>query len=234
MKKLTLSIIIPVFNEEKRVSKALKALQSYLPKQNYESEVIFVDDGSLDKTVEMIKKRQLKNYKIISYQPNRGKGYALKKGVLDSKGDWVVLLDVDMSTPIESLEDFLPFMERKMPVIIGTRKAKGAVVSVHQKVLRQKMGEFYTFLANVLIAPGITDFTCGFKCFSKKAAQEVFSRLKTNRWSWDAEVIYLAKKMNLEIREVPVKWADDPRTKVDLVKDSLGSFIDLLKIRFYH
>lgn len=233
MKELFLSIIVPVYNEEKRIEKALIALNSYLPKQKFQTEVIFVDDGSTDNTVKKIK--QNKNnfiFQLMSYSPNKGKGYAIKQGVGKASGDYILFLDADMSTPIDSIDKIIPYAKAQVPVIIGTRKSKGAEIKVPQSPIRQKMGEVYTFLSNLLIGGGITDFTCGFKGFSKESAKKIFSSLQTNRWSYDAEIIFLARRNGFEIVEVPVKWSDDPNSKVVLGKDSLESLLDLLRIRF--
>lgn len=232
---MKISIVVPVYNEENRINKAIEALNAYLPKKKIWAETIFVDDGSKDKTAEKIKhSRASFNYKLVSYRENQGKGFALKRGVKEAQGDYILLMDADMSTPIESLDKFLPLMEKGTPVILGTRKVKGAKVLVPQTKLRQKMGEFYTFLANVILGAKVSDFTCGFKCFSNESGKIIFSKLKTNRWSYDAEIIYLARKLGFEIKEVPVRWSNDDRTKVSLMKDSVESFVDLVKIRFYH
>jgi len=231
---MKISIVIPVFNEEKRVEQAINALQNYLPQINFDPEVIFVDDGSLDKTVETISflKPNFK-YQLISYQPNKGKGYALKQGILRATGDYVLFMDADMSTPIEELRRFLPEVENNTAAIIGSRKTRGANVVKHQKAWRQKLGEGFTLLSNILLVPGITDFTCGFKIFRSDAAKKVFRAQKIKRWGYDSEILFLAKKYGYEIKEIPVTWVNDERTKVNLVKDVWRSFTDLLKIRYY-
>jgi dolichyl-phosphate beta-glucosyltransferase len=234
---LSLSIVIPVFNEAKRLDNTFVALESLLSDFKFSNlEVIFVDDGSEDETMMRIQ-NFVKKYplaRLIVYKPNRGKGYAVRRGMLAAKNNYILMLDADMSTSFSELEKFIPYMERDCPVIIGSRKKEGAVINKAQPWLRQKMGLGYTFLANLILGVGIRDFTCGFKCFSYNAAQNIFSRAKVNRWSYDAEVLYLAKKLNLEIYEVPVVWHDDERTRVRLLRDVLVSFRDLLKIRLLH
>jgi len=232
MKNRFLSIIIPLFNEESRVEKAVGELEKYLSVQDFSTQVIFVDDGSTDKTVRKIKELKPKfDFEITSYRPNRGKGYAIKKGVASARSDYLFFCDVDMSTPLQEFNKFLPFIRKKIPVIIGTRKAAGAKIIKRQPYLRQKMGEVFTMLSNILLGSSISDYTCGFKCFSGEASEKIFSLAKINRWSYDSEILFLANKLGFKITEVPVVWKNDSRTKVNLFRDIIESFTDLLRIR---
>lgn len=227
-----LSFVIPVYNEEERVHKAIEALDGYLEKLNREVEIIFVDDGSVDRTKEKIKELSPAfNYRILDYQPNRGKGYAVKHGMLNSKGKYRLFMDVDMSTPIEELEKFLPKVEEGAEVVIGTRKTVGANLIKRQNFLRQKLGEGFTLLSNTLIVPGVSDFTCGFKLFSQEASQDIFQRQQIERWGFDSEIMFLAHKHGYEITEVPVSWTNDEATRVNLFKDIFQSLSDLISIR---
>lgn len=228
---MKITFLIPVYNEEKRVSKAIKALEAYLRKTSFEDEVIFVDDGSTDGTIVKIKSLKPKfKYKIISYNPNHGKGSAIKTGMLAANGDYILFFDVDMSTPLNEFNKFLPQLNPKV-VLIGNRKGDGASIIKHQPFIREKMGQVFTLLARFIIATEVTDFTCGFKCFPKKIAKQVFSKARVERWSYDAEILFLTRKFKYKIQQIPVKWRDDPKTRVVLFKDSLQSFTDLLKIR---
>jgi|SRR3989344_5286914 len=232
MKNQLLSIIIPLFNEESRVEKAVSELEKYLSIQDFSTQVIFVDDGSTDKTVRKIKELKPKfDFEIISYRPNKGKGHAIKQGVAEAKGSYLLFCDVDMSTPLNEFNKFLPLVKKKIPVVIGTRKAAGAKIIKRQPFLRQKMGEVFTMLSNILLRSSVSDFTCGFKCFSRGAAEKIFSFSTINRWSYDSEILFLANKLGFKIIEVPVVWKNDSRTKVNLFKDIIESFTDLLKIR---
>lgn len=228
---MLISFLVPVYNEEKRVSKAVKALEKYLQTFEENYEVIFIDDGSKDETVEKIKTSKPKfKYEILSYTPNHGKGYAIKQGMLKAKGDYRLFFDADMSTPLEELDKFLPHLDRKV-VLIGNRKREGASVVKHQPYLREKMGQVFTLLARGLMTWEVTDFTCGFKLFPKEVALKVFKKAQVDRWSYDAEILFLTKKFGYKIQQIPVSWADDPRTRVILLKDSIQSFTDLLAIR---
>lgn len=228
---MLISFIIPLFNEEKRVSKAIESLNGYLSQKDFDSEVFFVNDGSTDRTIETIKSLKPKfNFKILSYQPNMGKGYAVKAGMRSAKGVYRLMADVDMSTPIQEFDKFLPLLENHV-VLIGTRKGANSKVLRRQPFFRQKMGEVYTLLSNILITPRISDFTCGFKCFPKEVAQKVFSKALIKRWGYDPEILFLTRKYNYKIQEISVNWSDDTRTRVKLLGDSLESLIDLFRIR---
>jgi|SRR2546429_197541 len=232
-KNTDLSLVIPMYNEVERVGRAVDALNSFLPKQDFIHEVIFVDDGSRDDTVAKLHSLKPKfNYLVVGYPNNHGKGHALRKGMQKATGKYVLFLDVDMSTPIEELRKFKPWMEDGYHVIIGTRKAHGANLVKRQAPLRQKMGEVFTILSNLAIGGGVTDFTCGFKCFSKEAAQKIWDAETIDRWGFDTEILFLAKKFGYSITELPVVWANDERTRVSLVKDAARSLTDLFKIRY--
>lgn len=230
---INISIIIPVFNEERRLSKTFNALLKFPLAEAFKNiEIIFVDDGSADGTAGLIKRFQENtSVKLISYPLNRGKGYAVRRGMLEAKNDYALFLDADMSTPLEEFRKFVPLMERGAHVIIGTRKAAGAKILKSQPYLRQKMGEVYTALANLATGAGVSDFTCGFKCFSREAVGKIFPHAKIDRWSYDAEILYLAGLRNYKIEEIPVLWQNDEDSRVRLGKDALQSFTDLVKIR---
>lgn len=228
---MLISFVIPLFNEEKRVSKAVESLNRYLSQKDFDSEVLFVNDGSTDRTVEAIKSLKPEfNFKILSYTPNMGKGYAVKAGMRSAKGSYRLITDVDMSTPISEFDKFLPELSKDL-VLIGTRKGSNSKVLIRQPFFRQKMGEMYTLLSNILITFGISDFTCGFKCFPQEATQKVFSKALIKRWSYDPEILFLTRKFNYKIQEIAVEWSDDPRTRVKLLTDSLSSLVDLFRIR---
>lgn len=231
-KKLTISIVIPLYNESRRVHIAINALNQYLLTFGYDHEVIFVDDGSTDDTVNQIAKLNPQfKFQVISYQPNHGKGYAVKQGVLAATGDYILMCDVDMSTPIDHLDKFIKTALTGHDVVIGSRKQGGANVIKHQPFLREKLGQGFTLLSNILIAPGISDFTCGFKLFSQKAGKHIFEKQRIERWGFDTEVIFLARKYDFKIAELPVCWINDTETKVDLTVDVTTSLLELFNIR---
>lgn len=229
-KKIFLSIIIPTFNEEQRVKKIYEIVD-YLKKQKYLWEIIIVDDGSQDKTLKKLKELQKQlHFKLISYPENYGKGYAVKIGILSAKGKYRMFIDIDLSTPITELSNFLPYL-KKFNIIIGSRKMKSANVVVRQPLIREFLGKIFTLLSKKVLNMNISDFTCGFKCFSDKAAIDIFSRQRNNRWGFDSEVLYIGKIKKYSIKEIPVNWSDDPRTKVKFPHDIINSLKELIKIR---
>lgn len=230
-RKLYISVIIPVYNETKRLDN-LEKIFNYLEKQPYSSEVIAVNDGSTDDTLKALRAWQKKHqFKIITYPQNQGKGYAVKKGMLSAQGEYRLFMDVDLSTPIEEIEKFQPYF-KKHDVIIATRKAGGSTLLARQPKFRETLGKGFTFLSRVLLGVNVSDFTCGFKCFSQKSAEEIFSRLTINRWGFDSETLFIAKKLNYKIKEITVVWKNDPQTKVKFPEDIINSLSDLLTIRW--
>ncbi|HBC44669.1 MAG: hypothetical protein UX08_C0024G0005 [Candidatus Collierbacteria bacterium GW2011_GWB1_45_35] len=231
----TVSLVIPVYNEAKRVGRAFNALSSFhTPKGIKIDEVIFVNDGSTDQTLKLLKSFKSKYHlRVITYKKNMGKGFAVRKGMLTSKAEYTLLMDADISTPLPQIEKFLPFMKANLDVIIGTRKNGHSTVTIHQSWVRENMGKVFTAISRqILGVKNITDFTCGFKMFKREAKQAIFSRAKINRWGYDSEIIFLARKLGFYMVEKAVIWANQKNTKVSLIKDSINSFRELLEIRF--
>ena len=226
------SIIVPAYNESKRVYKLDKILR-YLGQLKESWELIVVNDGSQDDTLKKLEAFKRKsNFKLISYATNRGKGYAVKTGMLAASGKFRLFCDIDLSTPIEEIRKFKPFLG-KADVIIGTRKLKGARVVLHQSFLREYLGRGFTLLSQLILNTRVSDFTCGFKCFSGPASERIFAKTKIFRWGFDSEALFLAKKYKLRIKEVPVVWKNDRQTKVRFPRDLINSFGELILIRYY-
>jgi dolichyl-phosphate beta-glucosyltransferase len=226
------SIIVPAYNESKRVYN-LDNILRYLGRQKETWELIVVNDGSQDDTLQKLEPFKRKsNFKLISYATNRGKGYAVKTGMLAASGKFRLFCDIDLSTPIEEIRKFKPFLG-KADVIIGTRKLKGAKVVLHQSFLREYLGRGFTLLSQLILNTWVSDFTCGFKCFSKAASERIFAKTRIFRWGFDSEALFLAKKYELKIEEVPVVWKNDPQTKVRFPRDLINSFGELIAIRCY-
>jgi dolichyl-phosphate beta-glucosyltransferase len=238
----TLSLVIPVYNEEKRLPKTFKALKKGFGFRGIKLEaVIFVDDGSTDQTACLIKseKERLEKalkakIKLISFKVNKGKGAAVRAGMLASRADYTLFFDADMATPLTEFKKFLPFIEKGVPVIIGTRKNGESTVQVPQPWYRRVLGKGFTYLTNIVLNTWVTDFTCGFKAFSREAKNEVFARAMIDRWGYDAEILFLARKLGLEIKEKAVLWYDDRESRVRLVKDLPRTLKELIQIRLNH
>lgn len=229
-----LSIVIPAYNEEKRIEETLEKILNYLKTKNYQYEIIVVDDGSSDNTVKVLETiaKENKNIFILKNEQNSGKGYSVRKGVLESKGDYILFSDADLSTPIEEVEKLLHWLNQGFDVTIGSRGLKESDIKIHQPFYRELMGKFFNFLVQTLLIKGIKDTQCGFKCFKKDATKEIFKRQKIDGFGFDVEILYIAKKLNYKIKEVPVTWLNSPNSKVSPIKHSLEMFKDILKIKF--
>lgn len=257
----SISFIIPVYNEEKRLPKTFKALRELkIPKGLKLESVVFVDDGSVDATASKIKKYQKYHeyhryhgnkkqkardtrdtrgtrdtlIKLISYPINRGKGFAIRAGMLAADSDYNLFFDADMSTPLSELKKFVPFMEKGVDVIIGTRKNGESTVIKHQPFIREKLGRVFTLMTQIILNTWVSDFTCGFKAFSRETKNQIFSRAVINRWGYDAELIFLARKLKFSMQEKAVVWANDEGTKVNLFKAIPQTLSELFKIRITH
>ena len=228
-----LSVVIPMYNEAGRLAKSAPELAGYFKKQPYSYEFVIVDDGSSDGTAALA--RELfgpgDHVRVVESRPNRGKGHAVKVGMLAARGKIRLFCDADLSTPPDEIERFWPWLEQGYKVVIGSRKMSGAKITRHQPVWRENLGKVFTWLTNQIATKDISDVTCGFKCFTHDAARQLFSRSVIDDWSFDAEVLFLAQRFRYRIKEVPVTWHDTPGTKVRLWQDALRSLRGLMKIR---
>jgi len=243
----TVSFVIPVYNEEKRLHKTMGALNTLkLHKDIRLSEVIFVNDGSTDSTPALLQRAKatvLRTFTrkcpktkltIVSYRMNRGKGFAIKQGMLRASSDYTLFFDADMSTPLSQLDKFVPFMKKNIDVIVGTRKNGRSTVIMHQPLLRELLGKVFTKLAQTILQVQATDFTCGFKMFSKHAREIIFGKSAISAWGYDGEILYLTKKNNLSWIEKSVVWSNDPHTKVNILKAIPQTILDLASVYWYH
>lgn len=228
-----LSIVIPAYNEETRIGHSLKKILFYLERKGYSYELIVVDDGSKDETLKVISRIAERDgdIRVLRNKNNCGKGYAVKKGMLNAKGSYILFTDADLSTPISELDKFLQVVKNGYDIIIGSRKVSGAQIEVHQSWLREFIGKGFTWLTNIVVTKDISDVTCGFKCFKKAAARAVFSKQKLYDWSFDAEILFLAQKYGYQVKQMPVRWRNDSRTKFSVLRDILPSLLGLAKIR---
>jgi glycosyltransferase involved in cell wall biosynthesis len=238
IKMKTISIVIPVFNEIKRIQKTLDSLKKGF---NFDGlklkEVVFVDDGSKDHIKEKIAKESLGKYlkadiKIISYQPNQGRGYAVKIGALNCSSDYVLYADADFSIPLANLTNFLPYLKKDYDLIFGSKKKPGARQIINRGLLRNIVGLGHSLIASFSLGVFAWDFQGGFKIFSRHFIEEVFPMLTLDRWGFDMEVIFLGKKLGFKTKELPVCWSHiDKGSKVKLMRDISRSLNDMKSIR---
>lgn len=213
MTKPELSIIIPAYNEAERISSTLEKMTKYFTKLGKSYEIIIVNDGSRDQTEEVITKAKPPFARIVSYGQNRGKGFAVKFGAKQAKGDWILFADADNSTPIEEFEKL--FAETgKYEVIIGSRYVRGSQIAVKQGVPRIILSRIGNILVQLLILPGVQDTQCGFKLFSSSAAQKIFSRQTINGWGFDMEILKIARDNGYRIKEIPITWYNDDQSRI--------------------
>lgn len=228
-----LSVIIPAYNEESRIGPTLERLIFYLTATSRKFEIIVVDDGSSDNTSSTVKKlgAGLNGIRLIHYDKNRGKGYAIRKGVLSSQGDLVLISDADLSTPIEEFEKLDVFIKKDFDIAIGSRGLDDSDIKVRQPWYRERMGKTFNAFVQLLIFSGIQDTQCGFKLFKGEVARTLFKRSYIDGFGFDVEILFSAKNAGYSIKEVPVIWFNSPLSRVRLVADPMKMFLDLIRIR---
>ncbi len=231
--KIKLSLIIPAYNEENIIRDTLEHVIEFLSEKRYGWEVIVVDDGSSDKTSEIIKPFRAQGVRLVKHDINMGKGAAIRTGVKKSKGKFIIFSDADLSVSIKNIDQFLTEL-KKSEVVIGSRRVLGAQIVIPQAAFRESLGRGYTQLTRLVTGVKLSDFTCGFKGFTRKAAQEIFRKTLIDRWAYDSEILFLAKKLGYKITELPISWKNREDTRVSLGDAIVTSFIDLLKVRVYN
>jgi dolichyl-phosphate beta-glucosyltransferase len=233
---VTLSLVIPAYNEEERIGKSLEEIFLFCNALGDPYEVIVVDDGSEDETVALLRRRfgDRPQLRIVQQPERRGKGAAVQQGMLNGQGDYLFFSDADLSVPIHTLPSFLTELRNHCDVAIGSRRAPGAKIEIHQPVFRETMGRVFTWLSNLVLGLRHSDATCGFKGFRREIAKELFGRQRLNNWSFDSEILYLARLKGYRVSEIAVTWRNDKATKVRLWKDVVASFLSLLSIRSNH
>ncbi|MBZ5594576.1 MAG: glycosyltransferase family 2 protein [Acidobacteriia bacterium] len=230
----SLSIIIPAYNEEKRLPATLKRIQSYLAGAGWKfSEVVVVDDGSRDRTAAVVEKfaRRAPAVRLLRNPGNRGKGYSVRHGMLDAKGEWALFTDADLSSPIEELEKlWTKAQEARAQVAIGSRALDRSLIGVHQPLFRETAGKLFNLAVRVMTGLPFWDTQCGFKLFESRAAREIFRRQQLERFGFDVEVLFIARKLGYSAIEVPVRWNDVAGTKVSTL-NGLSAFLDPVRVR---
>lgn len=233
MDKIYLSVVIPAYNEAKRISETLLDIDKYLSKQDYSYEIIVVNDGSKDNTVEVVEKTKqlVKNLRIINNEQNHGKGWVVKQGMLEARSKYRIYVDADNAISIDQIESFWPHT-KDYDVIIGSIEVKGAKVEEHAAWYRRFLGKISKYIIRIVAGLWeIHDTQRAFKLFPAKIAQDVFPRQTIYRWGFDIEILALAKKLGYKIKELPVTWVNPGESKVTL-KSYLKTFIELLKIKY--
>lgn len=232
--KIDVSIIIPAYNEEKRVGDSLAKIAGYFSNRDETIEIIVVDDGSTDGTPDVVRRMSEKYgyIRCLRNEGNMGKGFSIKRGMLDAKGQLALFSDADLSTPIEEYEKLKEAMvSENADVVIASRALPGSTKPVRQGFLRESMGKIFGLFVKLILGLHLSETQCGFKMFTKKAAREVFHWQTIFGFGFDPEILFIAKKRGFKIAEVPVVWINDFDSKLNPVADSIKMFLELLKIR---
>lgn len=230
---MELSVVVPVYNEEKRIRKSILRLTGYLRRRYPSHEVIVVDDGSTDKTAEILAEIPKRGeIRILRNERNHGKGYAVRQGVLAAKGGIIFFTDADLSTPVQEIGRFRRIFEKTdAQILIGSRSIRGAQIKIKQPCYRMSMGKVFNGFVRLLTPLRFGDTQCGFKGFGREAARKIFSSAKENRFAFDVEILLLARRYGFKVEEVPVAWVNSRKSKVRPIEDSARMFLDLVKLR---
>lgn len=234
-----LSIVIPAYNEADRIVQTLEKTMAYLDRQSYCSEVLVVSDGSTDQTEDVVKSfgsSDAVSLRLLAYSPNRGKGYAVRYGMMRGEAEVVMFMDADYSVPIEELEKGLRLIEEGADAAIASRAVKGSEVTHHQNVARELSARLYTLIQNIYLGIRYPDTQCGFKLFTLGAARTLFSRQRLHSVIFDPEILWLAKQAGMRVDQFPVVWThmEDSRIQYDSMKKSLFVFQELFRIKKIH
>jgi glycosyltransferase involved in cell wall biosynthesis len=225
-----LSIVIPAHNEETRLPRTLRQVFAFLEEQSYAAEVIIVENGSSDRTLELAHEFETSHSNlIVIHEEQAGKGNAVRRGVLEAHGEYRFICDADLSMPIEELQKFLPPALKDFDIAIASREAPGAV-RYNEPSYRHWGGRAINLVIRLLILPGLNDTQCGFKCFRAETAENIFQQQKLMGWSFDIELLYLARRKRLRIKEIPVQWYFDADSKVNAIRDALRMIGDIFRI----
>jgi dolichyl-phosphate beta-glucosyltransferase len=232
---LELSIVVPAFNEERRLPKTFQSIRAYLKSRSLRAEVLVVDDGSTDATAKVVElsRAEFPELRLLSNGRNRGKGFSVRHGMLEARGEIAMFTDADLSAPIEEADKLLAALhDGTYDVAIGSRAVDRGLIEVHQSVFRERAGILFNQIVRGITGLPFQDTQCGFKAFHRVKARVIFEQQRTEGFGFDPEILFLAQRKGLRIAEVPVRWAHDPATKVRMLADSAGMFLDLLAIRW--
>lgn len=229
-----LSIIIPAYNEEKRLPATLLDIEECMKDFSELYEIIVMSDGSKDNTVEVAKALipRVRNLKVIENIENHGKGWVTKQGLLIAKGEWRLFMDADNSTTMREFKKLEPFMREEFGAIIGSRGIRGAELHPPQPLLRRIPGKIGNLIIQFLVLPGIWDTQCGFKCFSASATEKIFPLMRVGKWGFDVEALALARKFGFRIKEVPILWRNDERSTLG-AGAYVSTLLEVAKIRWW-
>lgn len=231
---MTYSFIVPAYNESSRIRPTLDEILRYSAEQNWDAEILVVDDGSRDDTAEVIREyaRAHSQIRLLQNPGNRGKGFSVRNGMLHARGDICLFTDADLSSPISEAPKLFEAIRGGADVVIGSRWLRAELQTERQPLYRQAFGRIFNLVLRLFLGLTFKDTQCGFKAFRRAAAQRVFPLQKIERWGFDPEILYIARRMGLKVAEVPVLWAHSEGTRLHPFRDGMRMFVDVLHIRW--
>lgn len=232
---MTYSIVVPAYNESGRLRPTLDALLRFIQEENWDAEILVVNDGSKDDTAQVVREYgKLHPQVLLLENPgNRGKGYSVRNGMLHARGDICLFSDADLSSPIEEARKLLAALAQGADVAIGSRWLKSELQTERQPLYRQAFGRIYNLVLRIFLGMRFVDTQCGFKAFTRNAVQRIFPLQRIERWGFDPEILFLAQRAGLRVVEVPVVWAHSEGTRLNPVRDGIRMFGEVLRIRWY-
>jgi glycosyltransferase involved in cell wall biosynthesis len=233
--EMTYSIVIPAYNESGRLGATLEKVLAYVRQQGWDAEVIVVNDGSRDNTAEIVRAFAEKNpiLRLVENPGNRGKGYSVRNGILNSRGDIVVFSDADLSSPIEEMPKLLQPLAAGADIAIGSRWLRAELQTQRQSLHRQLFGRIFNLLLRIILGLQFKDTQCGFKAFTRRAAQTILPLQRIERWGFDPEILFLARKFGFRVEEIPVRWGHSGGTRINPLMDGARMFQEMLRVRWY-
>jgi dolichyl-phosphate beta-glucosyltransferase len=233
---LKYSIIIPAYNERLRIAEGLDKVLAYVGERRLDAEIIVVNDGSRDETADIVR-TYMKDHpqiRLLENPGNRGKGYAVRHGMIEAKGEIRLLTDTDLSAPIYESKKLFDAIESGADVAVGSRWQLPDMQTRRQPWYRQITGRIFNGLNRIFLGLKLKDTQCGFKAFSRSAALSIFPSAQVERWGWDPEALFLANRLNFRVVEIPVEWAHDDRSKINPIRDGFSIVLDMVRVRWFH
>jgi len=232
---MTYSIVIPAYNESKRLGATLEKVLAYVRQQAWDAEIIVVNDGSRDNTAEIARGFAKNNHavRLVENPGNRGKGYSVRNGMLNARGDIVLFSDADLSSPIEEMPKLLQALAAGADIAIGSRWLRAELQTQRQSLHRQLFGRIFNLLLRIILGLQFKDTQCGFKAFTRRAAQTILPLQRIERWGFDPEILFLARKFGFKVEEVPVRWGHSGGTRINPLLDGARMGEEMLRVRWY-
>jgi dolichyl-phosphate beta-glucosyltransferase len=231
---LTYSFVIPAYNESVRIRPTLHALLRHVQEQHWDAEILVVNDGSTDDTAQVVREfgKEHPQVLLVENPGNHGKGYSVRNGMLHAHGDICLFTDADLSSPITEAQKLFDAINQGADIAIGSRWLRTELQTERQPLYRQAFGRIFNLAQRIILGLNFADTQCGFKAFRKDAAQSIFPLQKIERWGFDPEILFLARRAGMQIEEVPVLWAHSEGTRLNPLRDGLRMFVELLRIRW--